>query len=155
VVLVRTETSRSWVQIPPAAPSLMHSNPTFYCMQKAEETKLTGIRTKNRDIHHHARRLEEERLRLKSEPFPDEDKILIQDYVRFLEAQNLSKGRLAKAMYQLRTLRNHSGCKFKELDRSSIEELVFWINNSGYAPWSKSDSKGWLKRFYRWLRTGQ
>ena len=131
----------------------MHSNPATFSYMKKEEDSVSS-REKKKDIHHHERRLKEERLRLGNEMFPEEDKTLIVDYVRFLEAQGLSKGRLAKAMYQLRTLRKHSSCGFRKLDRSSIEQLVIWINNSGYAPWSKSDAKGWLKRFYRWLRSG-
>ncbi|MDG6904598.1 MAG: tyrosine-type recombinase/integrase [Nitrososphaerota archaeon] len=123
--------------------------------QKQGQVSVAKAGSKSRDIHHEKRKLEGELLRLERDSFPEEDKQLIRDYVHFLEANNLSKGRLAKAVYQLRTLRKHAKCNFRKLDRPSIEQIVIWINNSAYAPWSKSDAKGWLKRFYRWMRTGQ
>ncbi|MGI0091904.1 MAG: tyrosine-type recombinase/integrase [Nitrososphaerales archaeon] len=85
---------------------------------------------------------------------PELDRGLISRYVSFLEAQGLSNGRLAKAAYQLRTLRRHMSCDFATAKRADIEQLVIWLNRSAYAPWSKSDAKGWIKRFYRWLRFG-
>ena len=149
--------TRYRIQIPPAAPYPMRSNPNdpFSYMKKEDEKgSFNGNIRRNYDIHHHERRLEEERARIAKEEFCEEDKHLITEYVRFLEAQGLSKGRLAKAAYQLRTLRRQMARKFTDADKVAIEQLVIWINNSAYAPWSKSDSKGWLKRFYRWLRTG-
>jgi len=76
----------------------MVTNPTsFYCMQHRTEQHTevrNGKSDKNsgsKDIHHHARRLEEERVRLRKEIFPSSDKQLIIDYVRFLEAQGLQR----------------------------------------------------------------
>ena len=126
----------------------MDSNPTFYYIQKQphrddekkEEEKYLeqGSKRKSRvitsqrwkDIHNHAKRLEEEKARLARETFPELDKKLIADYVWFLEARGLSKGRLAKCLYQLRTIRKHSPCDFELLDKKSIEQIVVWINNS-------------------------
>jgi site-specific recombinase XerD len=58
-------------------------------------------------------------------------------------------------MYQLRTLRIELKRDFKKVDKKKIEKLVIWINNRiGYTAWTKADARGWLKRFYRWLKLG-
>jgi integrase/recombinase XerD len=117
-------------------------------------SNLTLLQGVTDDIHHYGKKLQYELGKLKTEKFSEEDKKLIAGYVRFLQAQGLNKGRLAKASYQLRTLRRHQGCNFRNADRKAIEQLVIWINNSDYSPWSKLDAKGWIKRFYRWLKFG-
>jgi integrase/recombinase XerD len=109
------------------------------------------------DIHNYAQRLRLAYSKIqKEECLSDEDKELLTKFAKYLEAMDLNPGRTAKAIYQLIVLKRHLLCKsFLAADRKAIEELVTWINrDSHYRPWTKSDAKGWIKRFYKWLKEG-
>ena len=113
----------------------------------------TGEKEERIDIHHHENHLDEELRRLENDQaISNDDRKSTFKYKTFLEAWGLSNGRLAKAVYQLRMLRRSLKCGFEEAQKSDIEELVVWLNKTAYAACSKSDAKGWLGRFYRWLR---
>jgi integrase len=108
------------------------------------------------DIHHYNRKLENQLKLLAAESFSDEEKELIRRYERMLEARGLNKGRIAKAVFLLREIRKHLQGNFRDADVRVIETLAIWINNNPrYGPWTRSDAKGLLKRFYRWLRFGK
>jgi integrase/recombinase XerD len=107
------------------------------------------------DVHHYEKKLKWELKRLKEASFSRQDRVLLAKYAEFLEARGLNKGRIAKAVYQLRTLRIELKRDFNKVDKKTIEKLVIWINNrTGYTAWTKADARGWLKRFYRWLKLG-
>ncbi|MGI0081642.1 MAG: hypothetical protein ACRECH_18735, partial [Nitrososphaerales archaeon] len=57
------------------------------------------------DVHHYEKKLKWELNRLKETTFSRQDRVLIAKYAEFLEARGLNEGRIAKAIYQLRTLR--------------------------------------------------
>ncbi len=108
------------------------------------------------DVHHYEKKLKWELGRPKETPFSRQDRVLIAKYAEFLEARGLNKGRIAKATYQLRTLRIELKRDFKKADKKTIEKMVIWINNrTRYTAWTKADASGWLKRFYRWLELGK
>ena len=88
---------------------------------------------KSADIHHYDKKLKNELRLLREQPFSASDRNSIAGYAHFLEAQGLNKGRIAKAIYQLRTLRKHMSCEFEKADKSSIETIVIWINNANYS----------------------
>ncbi|HKW05411.1 MAG TPA: hypothetical protein VJN71_08945, partial [Nitrososphaerales archaeon] len=76
-------------------------------------------------------------------PFSRQDRSLIAKFAEFLEARGLNKGRIAKAIYHLRTLRIEFKRDFKKADKKAIEILVIWINNrTGYTAWTKADARG-------------
>jgi hypothetical protein len=58
------------------------------------------------DFHNYRRKLERYLDSLKT--FPDGN--LIADYAHSLDARGLNKGRIAKAVYQLKMLRSHLPC---------------------------------------------
>ena len=108
------------------------------------------------DIHHYDKKLENQLRLLSAENFAESEKTLVRSYARMLEARGLNKGRISKAIFLLRQMRRQLPCSFRDADKARIEELVIWINeNSRYGAWTRSDAKGLLKRFYRWVRTGK
>ena len=108
------------------------------------------------DIHHYSKKLENQLRLLSEERFPESEKGLIRDYARMLEARGLNKGRISKHIFLLRYMRRELPCDFRGADGKTIEDLVIWVNNNpAYGAWTRSDARGLLKRFYRWLRTGK
>ena len=84
----------------------------------------------------------------------ERDKQLIRDFVDFIEADGVSPGRLTKYCYTLMVIRRQMSCTFEALDRAEAERLMRWINGSACKAWTKSDLKGALKRFVKWVRLG-
>jgi integrase len=119
-------------------------------------TPIRLLRGVDDDIHHYDRKLDNQLRLLKEEGFPQSEKTLVKDYATMLEARGLNKGRISKAIFLLRQIRQHLACDFARADKKQIEVLLIWINNNPqYGAWTRSDAKGLLKRFYRWLRTGK
>ena len=107
------------------------------------------------DIHNYRKKLEITLRGIARETgIPEEDKKLIFEYLKKLESENLNAGRVAKYASSLRNIRRHMEVNFANATREDIEELIRRINAENYTAWTKSDYKGILKRFYRWLRTG-
>ncbi len=73
------------------------------------------------DIHHYEKMLKSELRVLKRVPFSRQDRVLIAKYAEFLEVRGLNKGRIAKTIYQLRTLRIELKRDFKKTDKKAIE----------------------------------
>ena len=107
------------------------------------------------DIHYSEHKVKYAIEKIKHEPgLSEEDRNAILEYVLKLQSQGLNAARVAKYAYSLIVLKRHLKCNFKDAGRAEIEELMRWLNSSEYTAWYKSDLKGILKRFYRWLRTG-
>jgi hypothetical protein len=104
------------------------------------------------DIHHYGRKLDWARRALEKEAFEARDRLLIREFVDFVEADGVSPGRLTKYCYTLMVIRRQMSCNFEALDRAEAERLMRWINGSDYKAWTKSDLKGALKRFMKWVR---
>jgi integrase/recombinase XerD len=108
------------------------------------------------DIHHYPVKLANQLKLLRMEDFPSGEKKLIEDYTNMLLSKNINKGRIAKAIFLLRYLRKQLPCDFVDGDKRKIEDLVVWVNDKPtWGAWTKSDARGLLKRFYRWLRFGK
>ncbi|MEM4819060.1 MAG: tyrosine-type recombinase/integrase [Nanopusillaceae archaeon] len=76
-------------------------------------------------------------------------------FIRKLEANNYSKGRILKYIHTLKTLRKLLGKDFSEATKEDIENLIIKINNSTqYSENTKSDFKKILKFYMRWLKFG-
>jgi len=107
------------------------------------------------DIHYSEHKEKYAIEKIKREPgLSEEDRNAILEYILKLQSQGLNAGRVVKYAYSLIVLKRHLKCNFKDAGRAEIEELMRWLNSSEYTAWYKSDLKGILKRFYRWLRTG-
>ena len=128
----------------------MVPTPRFY---KAQEEKQTNPGIPERpDIHHYRKKLEWARKKLTQEAFDERDKQLIADFVDFIAAEGVSPGRLTKYCYTLMVIRRQMRCSFEALERPEVERLMRWVNESDYKAWTKSDLKGALKRFQKWVR---
>jgi len=79
----------------------------------------------------------------------------VKEFVRKLETNSYSKGRIYKYIYFLKTLRELLGKDFSEAKKQDVEELVIKLNNSDYSEASKSDFKKILKFYMRWLKFGK
>lgn len=79
----------------------------------------------------------------------------VKEFMRKLETNNYSKGRVFKYIYFLKTLRELLGKDFNEAKKQDVEELVIKLNNSDYSEASKSDFKKILKFYIRWLKFGK
>lgn len=118
---------------------------------------LSGMLTvnpKKTDIHGYKRRLELafEKIEVE-ESFNDTDKRLVREFGHYLLAVGQNPGRVAKVIFQLFVLKRHMDVEFVKADRASIERVLLWLNGyEGYTAWTKSDAKGHLKRFYKWIR---
>ncbi|MEM5831517.1 MAG: site-specific integrase, partial [Candidatus Aenigmatarchaeota archaeon] len=76
-------------------------------------------------------------------------------FIKKLEANNYSKGRILKYIHTLKTLRKLLGKDFSEATKEDIENLIIKINNSTkYSENTKSDFKKILKFYMRWLKFG-
>jgi len=76
----------------------------------------------------------------------------VKEFVRKLEMNNYSKGRICKYIYFLKTLRELLGKDFNEANKQDLEELIIKLNNINYSENSKSDFKKILKFYFRWLK---
>jgi len=79
----------------------------------------------------------------------------VKEFVRKLETNSYSKGRIYKYIYFLKTLRELLGKDFSEAKKQDVEELVIKLNNNNYSEASKSDFKKILKFYMRWLKFGK
>jgi hypothetical protein len=69
-------------------------------------------------------------------------------------ARGVSKGRIFKIAWPLLTLRRHLPCNFGEADRGVIEGLMDWLNGTEFNANTKSDHKKILRRFYKYVCSG-
>ncbi|MDG6954350.1 MAG: tyrosine-type recombinase/integrase [Nitrososphaerota archaeon] len=106
------------------------------------------------DIHSYEKRLQLCVSRIENDSFSSVDKLLIKNYLKHAEAQGVSKGRVFKIAWTLLTLRRHLRCNFREADRGVIEGLMAWLNGTDFSANTKSDHKKILKRFYKYVRSG-
>lgn len=110
------------------------------------------------DIHNYEKRLRDALAALQRSQMAEEDKETIRRFSELLRVQGLSLGRVAKYVYQLKTLSEILGqvaaCRsLGQADAAAIGKLSLWLNESGkYKPQTRKDFIVVLKRFYQWLR---
>ncbi|MDH2900244.1 MAG: tyrosine-type recombinase/integrase [archaeon] len=91
----------------------------------------------------------------RSEKISPHDKELIkQFYTRILQAQGVSIGRRAKYLLHLKTIVENLGVEFESAKRENIENFMAWLNSQKYSPYTRVDYITFLKRFYKFIRTG-
>lgn len=67
----------------------------------------------------------------------------------------MSKGRIAKYILHLKKIGEHLGVTFKPATRKDIEHFVgSWLYEQGYSAGTMADYIMVLKRFYKFLRSG-
>ncbi len=82
------------------------------------------------------------------------DKDIIRKFMDHLSSMGVSKGRLAKYLFHLKIFAEHLGCGIEDAKRADIERFVSWLNSANYAPHTVSDYILAVKRFYKFVRSG-
>ena len=85
---------------------------------------------------------------------PQHDKDIIRRFIEHLSSMGVSTGRLAKYLFHLKNFAVHLGVQIEDARRADIERFVSWLNGSGYAPHTASDYILAVKRFYKFVRSG-
>lgn len=108
------------------------------------------------DIHNYQRRVELIRKQIEREPrIPPEEKDLFFRFQRDLTAQGLSQGRVARKLFDLKTICTRwlpEGTRLSEATLNDIKELVANIETSNYSESTKRDLKVTIRSLFSWLR---
>ena len=96
-----------------------------------------------------------ESLLERSQKIAANDKQRIWEFVELLKALRVSKGRIAKYILHLKLIGENLGIQFDQVTRKDIEHFVAsWLYEQGYSAETTADYIMVLKRFYKFLRSG-
>jgi len=84
-----------------------------------------------------------------------ENRNLILKFANNCLAEGVSKARIIKYIYTLKTLSKLFGKSFEMVDREDMVKVVAEIEQSDYSEWTKKDFKVTLKKFFKWLRKSE
>jgi len=101
------------------------------------------------------RRLELAVKRVKNSDVDQENKDVILEFRDYAFAEGLSKQRVLKYLNILLKLSRLLEIPFSKASKKNIIELVRYIEEKEYSPWTKHDYKVILKKFFKWLRGGE
>jgi site-specific recombinase XerD len=106
------------------------------------------------DIHNFSSRLENYLKNLnKVDPY-SKKKIL--EFVKYLQAEGISKGRILKYVYILENVAKMLKIKFEKATKDDIIDLVSKIEgNNKWSECTKHEYKVVIRRFYKWLRNSE
>ena len=90
--------------------------------------------------------------RVERAPISAANKQAIFAYTTSLEAEGLSRLRIAKCAYHLSVIAQLMTCDFSSATKADIVQAFAAIERRGYAAWTKKDFKAICKQFFRWLR---
>ena len=106
------------------------------------------------DIHNFENKLESYLKNLRKLNSSNRSKIL--EFVKHLQAEGISKGRILKYVYILENVSKMLGKRFEKATKDDMIELVSKIEgNSKWSEWTKHDYKVVIRRFYKWLRNSE
>jgi integrase/recombinase XerD len=107
----------------------------------------------NHDIHNYERRITNTiKLIEKSTSIPLANKKAIYRFTDDSLAEGITKGRIARYMWDLRTLSKWLNIEFEKATKEDIKSLVGKLETSKYSYSTKRDLKITLRKFYKWLR---
>ncbi len=106
------------------------------------------------DIHNYEKRLEYYLDKLNK--VRDENKEIILKFIKYLLAEGISKGRMAKYIYCLINIAKLLNKTFEDANKDDIVDVVSKIEtNKKWSDWTKHEHKVVLRRFYKWLRNSE
>ena len=76
----------------------------------------------------------------------EKEKQRIREYIAYIQASNMSLGRIVKTLHSLMALSKHFGMKLDRIDVKNIQSAIAQLNQSDYAEWSKQDLRAIPKR---------
>ncbi|MBN1860303.1 MAG: tyrosine-type recombinase/integrase [Candidatus Thermoplasmatota archaeon] len=105
------------------------------------------------DIHRYEKRIENALRRIKNGDLLEINKRTLLEFYEYLDAEGLSRGRIAKYLFHLLKINGWLNLPFEQATKNDIVKLVRTIENQNYTPNTKHDYKIVIKRFYKWLRS--
>jgi site-specific recombinase XerD len=79
------------------------------------------------------------------------NKALIDKFIVYLKANDISDGRILKYQYTLQKIAKTLKKPYDKANKDDIIKFVAWVEEQPYSPWTKHDIKVCLKRFYKWI----
>jgi integrase/recombinase XerD len=105
------------------------------------------------DIHNYERRIAgETRLIKESTSIPETNKKAIFRFKDDSLAEGITKGRIARYLWDLKTLSQWLDMEFEKATKKDIKSLLGKLETSKYSYSTKRDLKITLRKFYKWLR---
>jgi integrase/recombinase XerD len=105
------------------------------------------------DIHNYERRIAgETRLINESTSIPETNKKAIFRFKDDSLAEGISKGRIVRYLWDLKTLSQWLDMEFEKATKKDIKSLLGKLETSKYSYSTKRDLKITLRKFYKWLR---
>jgi len=107
------------------------------------------------DIHNRKTREKRTLQKIKSSPkISDNNKTVIQDFIKQVKAENASKDRIHNYLWALHKVCKHTDIDLEHADKDDLIEVVGAINNNelgvrDYAPLSKEEFRKTLSKLYR------
>jgi site-specific recombinase XerD len=92
--------------------------------------------------------------RLDESKISQHDREIIRKFIDHIGCMGVSKGRLAKYLFHLKNFAEHPGTGIEDARRTDIERFVSWLNGANYAPHTAADYILAVKRFYKFVRSG-
>jgi integrase/recombinase XerD len=107
----------------------------------------------NHDIHNYERRVTgETRLINESTSIPETNKKAIFRFKDDSLAEGITKGRIVRYLWDLKTLSQWLNIEFEKATKEDIKSLLGKLETSKYSYSTKRDLKITLRKFYKWLR---
>jgi len=108
----------------------------------------------NHDLYNHQRRLEREIALLKEDStISDANKESIMQFVDYAFSQGISKGRIVRYFFDMKTIYRYLGKDFVNANKDDIQALLGRLERSEkYSKSTIRDLKLTLRKFYKWLR---
>jgi integrase/recombinase XerD len=107
----------------------------------------------NHDIHNYEARIRDTANLIKvSTSIPEANKRAILQFKEDSFAEGISPGRVARYLWDLKTLSSWLNLEFERAKKDDIKRLVGKLEKSHYSDSTKRDLKITLRKFYRWLR---
>ena len=103
------------------------------------------------DYHDFKRQYQAGVTRLWKSKMPDEEKKLVDRFIRDVKTQGIGLARLTKLVRTIAILGERLGKPFREATLDDIKEVVHHFETGDYSVWARHDVKVILKQFYRWL----
>lgn len=103
------------------------------------------------DYHNFKRQYQAGVTRLWKAKMPEDDKKLVERFIRDVKARGVGMARLTKLVRTLSILGERLGKQFRDATLEDIKALVHHFETGDYSVWARHDAKVILKQFYRWL----
>jgi site-specific recombinase XerD len=103
------------------------------------------------DYHRFSKQYQTAITRLWKAKMPEEDKKLVERFVRDFKAKGTGHSRLTKLVRNLAIIGEMLDKPFKNATTEDVKRVVHHYESSEYSVWTKHDVKCILKQFYKWL----